>query len=105
MEALKSIFKNIHQYEIKSLHLSSKVYIHQLLALASWSSLFWLRRLQNDTLVLHAQDDKLVSCLNAHLLARLIPNAQSKIYATGGHMFALNQPQSFMDDVVAFLKT
>jgi pimeloyl-ACP methyl ester carboxylesterase len=96
--------KPLNKYQNKRLHLSNKAYIHQLLALASWSSIFWLRRLQNDTLVLHAQDDKLVSCLNAHLLATLIPNAQSKIYATGGHMFALNQPQSFVDDVVAFLK-
>jgi poly(3-hydroxyalkanoate) depolymerase len=62
----------------------------QLLALWGWSSLPWLWRLRQPTLVLAAHDDHLVPLANARLLAALIPKASLHILE-GGHGFLLTR--------------
>jgi poly(3-hydroxyalkanoate) depolymerase len=62
----------------------------QLLALWGWSSLPWLRRLRQPTLVLAGRDDHLVPLANARLLAALIPKASLRILE-GGHGFLLTR--------------
>jgi pimeloyl-ACP methyl ester carboxylesterase len=49
-------------------------YFYQLLALAGWTSLPWLRSLAQPTLVLMGSDDPLVPPINGRILASLIPN-------------------------------
>ena len=59
----------------------------QLGAALRWSSLSRLRRITAPTLVLHGTHDRLSPPLNAHLLARLIPNARLHLLDRCGHFF------------------
>lgn len=80
-------------------------FFYQLTAIACWSSLIWLRKLNTKALVLHAQDDELVSPLNAKLLSTLLPNVNCKIYENGGHLVLLNQAQKVIIDVSEFINS
>ena len=53
-------------------------YLYQLLAMAGWSSLPWLRTLRQPTLVLMGRDDPLVPVANGRILARLIPQRPAR---------------------------
>jgi poly(3-hydroxyalkanoate) depolymerase len=66
-------------------------YFYQLLALAGWTSLPWLRSLPQPTLVLMGSDDPLVPPINGRILAGLIPNAELRMI-DDGHLFMLTRP-------------
>lgn len=70
---------------------SVKGYLMQLMAISGWTSVLWLWRLRQPTLVLSGVDDPLVPTLNAHILARLIPHTQLEIL-DDGHLFLIAQP-------------
>jgi poly(3-hydroxyalkanoate) depolymerase len=70
---------------------SRRGYIHQLACMAGWTSLPWLRRLRQPTLVMAGTDDPLVPLVNARLLARLIPGARL-VTVDDGHLFMLTRP-------------
>ena len=67
-------------------------YLYQLLALAGWTSLPWLHKLTQPTLVLMGKDDPLVPLVNGRILARLIRNARLEII-DDGHLFFVTKPQ------------
>lgn len=71
---------------------TKKGYLYQQLALRGFASALWLRKLNQPTLVVHGSADPIVPEANAHILARLIPNAQAKIVAHGGHLCLLTKP-------------
>jgi poly(3-hydroxyalkanoate) depolymerase len=56
---------------------------YQMLAVAGWTSLPYLRLIRQRTFVLHGADDQLVPPCNARLLARLLPNAQLHLVPDG----------------------
>lgn len=58
---------------------------YQMLAVLGWTSLPYLRLIRQRTLVLHGDQDQLVPPFNAHLLARLLPNAQLH-FVPDGHL-------------------
>lgn len=58
---------------------------YQMLAVLGWTSLPYLRLIRQQTLVLHGDEDQLVPPFNAHLLARLLPNAQLH-FVPDGHL-------------------
>jgi poly(3-hydroxyalkanoate) depolymerase len=62
----------------------------QILALSGWSSLPWLWRLRQPTLILAGRHDALVPLVNARLLAALIPGASLAILEDG-HGFLLTR--------------
>ena len=64
-------------------------YLYQLLATWGWSSLFWLRRLRQPTLVMAGTDDPIVRLINAKFLASLIPNARLHVI-DDGHLFLIS---------------
>jgi poly(3-hydroxyalkanoate) depolymerase len=78
-------------------------YYGQLMAGMGWTSISWLHRLQQPTLVLAGKDDAIVPPINARILARLIPNATYKILK-GGHLFALTEKEQVASLVHAFLR-
>ena len=51
-------------------------YLAQLFAITGWTSLPWLGRLRQPTLVLAGDDDPIVPLVNGRMLARLIPDAR-----------------------------
>ncbi len=67
-------------------------YLNQLLALAGWTSLFWLRSLTQPTLVVMGRDDPIVPMTNGRILARLIPNSRLEVIACG-HLFIVTMPR------------
>ena len=77
-------------------------YLYQLLAMVGWSSLPWLWRLRQPTLILMGRDDPLVPIVNGRILAHLIPNARLEII-DDGHLFMVTQPQETADRIERFL--
>lgn len=77
-------------------------YWFQLLAMAGWTSLPWLRSLQQPTLVLMGQDDPLVPPINGRILARLIPKARLQMI-DDGHLFMVTRPVETARIIEAFL--
>jgi poly(3-hydroxyalkanoate) depolymerase len=78
-------------------------YFAQLYAVAGWSSVRWLRRLPQRTLVIAGDDDPIVPAVNGRILARLIPDAQLHIVRGGGHLFLLERPAEIAALVTDFL--
>jgi poly(3-hydroxyalkanoate) depolymerase len=58
-------------------------YYWQLLGLVGWTSIHWLSQVRQPTLILSGADDPIVPPVNAHIIARLLPNAQLHIFDDG----------------------
>ena len=78
-------------------------YAYQLFAAASFSSLPWLHRLRQPTLVVAGDDDPVVPVANARLLARQIPGARLHVVHGGGHLFLLDEPEQAVPAIRRFL--
>ncbi len=78
-------------------------YLHQLYAVAGWTSLTWLHRIVQPTLVICGDEDPLVPARNARLLARGIPHAELLLLRGGGHLRMFLQPAEVADPVNRFL--
>jgi poly(3-hydroxyoctanoate) depolymerase len=75
----------------------------QLAALVGWSSLPWLSRLTQPTLIIAGDDDPVVPLLNARLMARLIPNSRLHVIARGGHLSLLTRAGELAPVILSFL--
>jgi poly(3-hydroxyalkanoate) depolymerase len=82
---------------------SPRGYAAQLYSIAGWTSLPWLHRLRQPTLVLAGDDDPIVPLANGRILARLIPDAQLHVIRGGGHLFVLEAPVAIAARVSEFL--
>jgi poly(3-hydroxyalkanoate) depolymerase len=82
---------------------SLRGYLGQLYAITGWTSLPWLHRLPQPTLVLAGDDDPIVPPLNGRILAHRIPDARVHIVHGGGHLFLLEQPAEMATLVTRFL--
>ena len=78
-------------------------YYLQLLAGFGWSSLPWLWRLTQPTLVMVGKDDPLVPVVNGRILARLIPEARL-VCVDDGHLFLVTSAEESARHVSAFLE-
>jgi poly(3-hydroxyalkanoate) depolymerase len=58
-------------------------YFYQMLGAVGWTSIRWLRKLRQPTLILHGDDDPLVPQVNAKIMHRLIPRAKLYIFHDG----------------------
>src|SRR6266550_3909844 len=58
-------------------------YFYQMLGAVGWTSIPWLRKLRQPTLILHGDDDPLVPLVNAKIMQRLIPRAKLYIFHDG----------------------
>jgi len=65
-------------------------YYLQLAAAAGWTSVHWLHRLQQPTLVMAGNDDPLVPLLNARVMHALIPHSEMKVFDCG-HLFLVTR--------------
>jgi poly(3-hydroxyoctanoate) depolymerase len=65
-------------------------YYLQLAAAAGWTSVHWLHRVQQPTLVMAGKDDPLVPLLNARLMHALIPHSEMKVFDCG-HLFLVTR--------------
>jgi poly(3-hydroxyalkanoate) depolymerase len=81
---------------------SRRGYALQLLAGAGWTSIPFLPRLRQPTLVLTGDDDPIIPVVNGRLLAALIPHARLHIYR-GGHLELIARPERLVPLIEEFL--
>jgi poly(3-hydroxyoctanoate) depolymerase len=77
-------------------------YYTQLIGSAGWTSIHWLHRLRQPTLILAGTDDPIVPLINAKIMARLIPNATLHIF-DDGHLGLLTSADTLAPVVRRFL--
>jgi poly(3-hydroxyalkanoate) depolymerase len=77
-------------------------YYLQLLAGVGWSSLPWLRRLRQPTLIMYGADDPLVPAANAKILAALIPDSRL-VAIDDGHLFLVTSAADSARCIADFL--
>jgi len=83
---------------------SLRGYAYQLVAVAGWSSLPWLHRLPQPTLVMAGAEDPLVPLRNAGILTGRIPRATVHVVEGGGHLFLLNHAAESAAAILEFLR-
>jgi poly(3-hydroxyalkanoate) depolymerase len=81
---------------------STRGYYYQILGLLGWTSLPWLRKLKQPTLVMAGIDDPLVRVINCRILAKRIPNARLQLVDCG-HLFLLTRAAELAPEIEAFL--
>jgi len=81
---------------------SNAGYSMQLLAMVGWTSVGWLWRFRQPTLILSGTDDPLIPVNNARLLNTLIPKARLE-FVDDGHLFMVTDPVNTAQMVEAFL--
>ena len=77
-------------------------YLLQQLALAGWTSVPWLSRLPQPTLILAGTRDPLIHVANAKLMHRLIPHSRLQLI-DDGHLFLLTNREAVTSTVLRFL--
>jgi poly(3-hydroxyalkanoate) depolymerase len=78
-------------------------YVYQLVAGMGWTSIHWLHRIRQPTLVMAGADDPLVPPVNARIIAMLIPNNRLFILPGGGHLFMLHSLDKVAPVICEFL--
>ena len=69
---------------------SRRGYLYQALTMWGWTSVAWLWRLKQPTLIIQGEDDPMVPNANARLMAWIIPDAQLE-FLDCGHMLILTR--------------
>ncbi len=77
-------------------------YYWQLLGITGWTSIHWLHRLRQPTLILSGTDDPIVPLINAKIMARLIPNARLHVF-DDGHLGLLTSADTLAPVIQQFL--
>jgi poly(3-hydroxyalkanoate) depolymerase len=78
-------------------------YFGQLVAGISWSSLPWLHRIRQPTLVLSGAADPIVPPINARILAGRIPSAELEIVPGAGHLLLMEHAEPVAERIATFL--
>ena len=81
---------------------SSLGYYLQLAAVAGWTSIHWLHRIAQPTIVMAGADDPLIPLVNAKLMQRLILNSELAVFDCG-HLFLLTRTEASSTAIRAFL--
>ncbi len=78
-------------------------YYLQLFAISGWSSLPWLHRLRQPTLLMAGRDDPITPAANARLMHLLLPDSRLW-HSDCGHLFLVTQPVQSARAVEHFLQ-
>jgi poly(3-hydroxyalkanoate) depolymerase len=90
------------QYVRSSWSAEPRGYYAQLLAGAGWTSIHWLWRLRQPTLILSGRDDPIVPWINGWIMARLIRDSRLHIF-DDGHLGLLTSAAELAPIVRTFL--
>jgi poly(3-hydroxyalkanoate) depolymerase len=86
------------------LHAGSKIgYLHQLLAMSVWTSLFALPAVRQDTLIVAGTDDPIIQVVNAHIMRALLPHSRLHLHS-GGHIDLVHNATELAPVVGTFLR-
>ena len=80
-------------------------YLYQLMAGIGWTSIHWLHRIRQPTLVMAGSEDPLVPPVNARIISMLIPNNRLFILPGGGHLFMLHSIDKVVPTIRTFLES
>ncbi len=83
---------------------SGRGYWHQLAAIVGWTSIHWLHKLPQPTLILAGIDDPLIPLLNGKILANRIPNS-TLVEINCGHLLLLTQRHVVVPMIIDFCCT
>ena len=78
-------------------------YALQILGGASWTSQYFLHRIESETLVISGDDDPLIPVVNAEFLAKRIPNARLEIVERAGHLFLCDDARRMAERIRHFI--
>ena len=81
---------------------SFRGYLYQLMAIGGWTSIHWLHKLRQPTLILAGDDDPLIPVPNAKIMNYLIPNSQLELMHCG-HLFMMTLSEYTAEVVHDFL--
>lgn len=81
---------------------SGRGYLHQLAAIVGWTSIHWLHKLKQKTLILAGRDDPLVPLANGKILAARIPDSEL-VEVDCGHLLLLTQRETVVPVIKQFL--
>jgi poly(3-hydroxyalkanoate) depolymerase len=81
---------------------SSLGYYLQIAAATGWTSIHWLHRIRQPTLIMAGADDPLIPLLNAKLMQRLIRTSELRIFDCG-HLFLLTRTEASIAAIREFL--
>ncbi len=88
---------------VRQLHAGSKMgYLHQLLAGSIWTSLFALRAVRQETLIVAGTDDPIIPVVNARILHRLLPHSILHLHS-GGHIDIVHNAVELAPVIEGFL--
>jgi pimeloyl-ACP methyl ester carboxylesterase len=79
-------------------------YAYQLYAATGWTSLPWLHRLSQPTLVIAGDDDRVIPAANSKTLADRIPGARLEVIPDAGHLFFIERPVETVAVLEDFLR-
>jgi len=77
-------------------------YLYQLLCGTGWTSIPWLNRLRQPTLIVSGDDDRIVPVVNAKIMRQLIPRSRLHIFH-GGHLGLVLQANVLAPIIGSFL--
>ena len=92
---------NSHAMKLKPPH--PRGYTYQLLAMAGWSSLPFIRFLKMPALVLMGDRDRIVPLANGHILNTCLPNSRLHVIKDGGHLFLVTKSEETLPVITDFL--
>lgn len=81
---------------------SGRGYLNQLAAMAGWTSIHWLHKLQQRTLILSGVDDPLIPLANGKILNARIPDSRLQ-EINCGHLLLLTQRKAVVPIISKFL--
>lgn len=91
------------EYSKHAIRPTSEGYFGQVRAMCSWTSLSWLDKLKQPTLIIAGQFDGLIPITNQILLAHKMQNARLKVFQAG-HLLMYTQRHEVGPMVSSFLK-
>jgi poly(3-hydroxyalkanoate) depolymerase len=100
--SLRTNKQRAKEHASKMMAPSVKGYYFQIMSLVGWSSLPWLHKLTQPTLVMAGDDDPIVPLVNAKILAARIPDARLRVVDCG-HLFLLTRAKVLAPEIEEFL--
>jgi len=92
---------NSHAMGLKPPH--PRGYVYQLLAMAGWTSLPFIRFLKMPTLVMMGDRDRIVPLINGRILDTALPNSHLHVVKDGGHLFLVTKVSESLPVITEFL--
>ncbi|MEM6411534.1 MAG: alpha/beta hydrolase [Pseudomonadota bacterium] len=78
-------------------------YAYQLFAMASWTSLPFIRFLKMPTLIMMGDRDRIVPIINGKILKAGLPNSHLHTVEDGGHLFLVTKAEESLPVITEFL--